>query len=34
VYDAGSLEEANEILRGMGVRSELDWELEMAAQAP
>ncbi len=34
VYDAGSLEEANEILRGMGVRSELDWELEMAEQAP
>jgi hypothetical protein len=30
VYDAGSLEEANEILRGMGVRTELDWEREAA----
>jgi hypothetical protein len=30
VYDAGSLEEANEIMRGLGVRSELDWELEAA----
>jgi hypothetical protein len=31
VYDAGSLEEANEIMRAMGVRSELDWELDAAA---
>jgi hypothetical protein len=31
VMDAGSLDEANEILRGMGVRSELDWELDAAA---
>jgi hypothetical protein len=30
VYDAGSLEEANEIMRGLGVRSELDWELDAA----
>jgi hypothetical protein len=34
VYDAGSLEEANEIMRAMGVRSELDWELEMAEASP
>jgi hypothetical protein len=27
---APSLEEANEVLRGLGVRSELDWEREMA----
>jgi hypothetical protein len=31
VYDASSLDEANEILRGLGVRSELDWELEARA---
>jgi hypothetical protein len=31
VADAGSLEEANEILRSLGVRSELDWETEAAA---
>jgi hypothetical protein len=31
VYDATSLAAANEILRGLGVRSELDWELEAAA---
>jgi hypothetical protein len=30
VYDAESLEEANEIMRGLGVRSELDWELDAA----
>jgi hypothetical protein len=30
VYDAGSLEEANAIMRRMGVRSELDWEVEAA----
>ena len=34
VYDAGSLDEANEILRGMGVRSELDWELERPLKRP
>jgi hypothetical protein len=34
VYDAASLDEANEILRGMGVRSELDWETEAAASPP
>jgi hypothetical protein len=33
VYDAASLDEANEIMRSMGVRSELDWELEAAAEA-
>jgi hypothetical protein len=31
VYDAGSLDEANEIMRGLGVRSELDWELDAAS---
>jgi hypothetical protein len=31
VMDTSSLEEANEILRGMGIRSELDWELDAAA---
>jgi hypothetical protein len=31
VYDAESLDEANETLRAMGVRSELDWELDAAA---
>jgi hypothetical protein len=31
VYDAGSLAEANETMRGLGVRSELDWELEAEA---
>jgi hypothetical protein len=31
VYDTSSLDEANEILRGLGVRSELDWELDAAA---
>jgi hypothetical protein len=30
---ASSLEEANEALRALGVRSELDWEREMAASA-
>jgi hypothetical protein len=30
VYDTTSLEEANEIMRGLGVRSELDWELDAA----
>src|SRR5436190_12202183 len=30
VYDAGSLEEANAIMRELGVRSELDWELDAA----
>src|SRR3954464_10103061 len=33
VYEAASLDEANEILRGLGVRSELDWELEAASSA-
>jgi hypothetical protein len=28
VYDAASLEAANETMRALGVRSELDWELE------
>jgi hypothetical protein len=31
VYDSGSLDEANQTLRAMGVRSELDWELDAAA---
>lgn len=31
VYDAISLDEANEILRDLGVRSELDWEIDRAA---
>jgi hypothetical protein len=31
VMDASSLEEANEVLRSMGIRSELDWELDAAA---
>jgi hypothetical protein len=31
VYDAGSLDEANETLRAMGVRTELDWEADAAA---
>jgi hypothetical protein len=31
VDGAGSLEEANDALRALGVRSELDWEREMAA---
>jgi hypothetical protein len=31
VRDAGSLEEANEALHALGVRTELDYELEMAA---
>jgi hypothetical protein len=30
VYDAASLEDANEIMRALGVRSELDWEIEAA----
>jgi len=34
VYDAASLDEANEIMRSMGVRSELDWELDAASEAP
>lgn len=32
VDGAGSLHEANEVLRGLGVRSELDWEAERAAE--
>ena len=31
VMDAASLEEANETLRAMGIRSELDWEIDAAA---
>lgn len=31
IADATSLEEANEIMRGLGVRSELDWERDAAA---
>ena len=31
VADATSLEEANEVLRSLGVRSELDWETDAAA---
>jgi hypothetical protein len=31
VADAASLDEANEVLRGLGVRSELDWETDAAA---
>jgi hypothetical protein len=31
VMDCGSLDEANEVLRGLGVRSELDWELDAQA---
>jgi hypothetical protein len=31
VDGADSLEEANDALRALGVRSELDWEREMAA---
>jgi hypothetical protein len=31
VADARSLDEANEVLRSLGVRSELDWELDAAA---
>src|SRR3954447_15123998 len=31
VMDAASLEEANEIMRSLGVRSELDWETDAAA---
>jgi hypothetical protein len=31
VMDASSLAQANEILRGLGVRSELDWETDAAA---
>jgi hypothetical protein len=34
VYDAQSLAEANSTLREMGVRSELDWELDAAAGRP
>ncbi|MEA2413313.1 MAG: hypothetical protein QOC77_3874 [Thermoleophilaceae bacterium] len=30
VAEAGSLDEANEVLRSLGVRSELDWELDAA----
>ena len=30
VYDAVSLDDANEIMRALGVRSELDWEIEAA----
>ena len=32
VYDAQSLEDANELLGEMGVRTELDWERERAAE--
>jgi ribulose-5-phosphate 4-epimerase/fuculose-1-phosphate aldolase len=32
VYDAQSLEDANELLNEMGVRTELDWERERAAE--
>ena len=31
VADASSLDEANSVLRGLGVRSELDWELDAEA---
>jgi hypothetical protein len=31
VYDAGSIGEANETMRALGVRSELDWELDAEA---
>jgi hypothetical protein len=31
VDGAGSIDEANEILRGLGVRTELDWEAGAAA---
>jgi hypothetical protein len=31
VFDTGSLEEANDVLRALGIRSELDWEIEAAA---
>ena len=31
VYDTRNLEEANQTLRAMGVRTELDWELDAAA---
>lgn len=31
VHDAASLAEANEVLRALGVRSELDWETDAAA---
>jgi hypothetical protein len=31
VDSAGSLTEANQVLRGLGVRSELDWETDHAA---
>ena len=31
VYDAPGLEEANAIMRELGVRSELDWELDAAS---
>src|SRR3954466_9651369 len=34
VADAASLGEANEILRSLGVRSELDWEIDAAAGRP
>jgi hypothetical protein len=33
VDEAGSLQEANEILRAMGVRTELDWETDAAAES-
>ena len=32
VYDAGSLEDANELLHEIGVRTELDWERDRAAE--
>jgi hypothetical protein len=34
VYDASSLAEANEVMRALGVRSELDWEIDAAAGRP
>jgi hypothetical protein len=33
VDEAGSLQEANEILHAMGVRTELDWETDAAAES-
>jgi hypothetical protein len=34
VRDAGDIDEANQILRSLGVRSELDWETDAAQQPP
>jgi hypothetical protein len=33
VYDAESLEQANDVLHDLGVRSELDYERDMAASS-